>query len=69
MSIFGLKAAKSIHEELDSSAQWLAAELRNAITPAKLAADQIDGEPKTDILCSVEHILRIAEVLDGADID
>lgn len=73
MSDHGLKAARDLAQLGSTAASDLAAELRNAVTPASLAADQLGddvapglGELGGDVRDSVDHILRIASALQEA---
>ncbi len=66
MSALGLKAARGISVAAPALAAQLAAELRNAVTPASLAADQMDDEELgNDVAESVAHVLDLANALQG----
>lgn len=72
MSSAGIQAAKKIREGLPEEALTLAAELRNAITPAALAASELEAVSLVEtnsyaesIRDTVHHIATLANVLQS----
>lgn len=65
MSANGLRAAHWLRRVQPGRAAVVAAELRNAITSASLAAQEIEGEPGEFVAQSVQHVLAIARALEG----
>jgi len=66
VSALGIEAARGLAVVAPVLAAQLAAELRNAVTPASLAADQMDDEELGgDVAESVRHVLALADALQG----
>lgn len=67
-----MRAAGYVSRHHPAQARVLAAELRNAVTPASLAADQLGddlgpglGELGSDVHETVRHVLEVADALEG----
>lgn len=72
MSIDGIRNAKWIGRVQPMRAKNLAAELRNAVTPASLVAhceQEHVADILADILASVAHVLAIADALESGSLE
>lgn len=68
MSVFGEDAARRLRALDPEASETLAAELRNAASPALLVAGILSGplpDESADVRSTVTHLERLADILGG----